>query len=232
MVVGTTVQQVTTNQQPATSGARVVDAQTLLPVGVPTSRAEYRALLDMRGELSNQLQSAAGRRNDLAEQLKTADPDARAGILDRLKVLDDRIVKLETEIERTGVLVANTPPALIRETRTVVGQTPGLGRSIGDNIVPLTGIVSTFFLLPLAIAMARSIWRRGSEPPRTGLTDVGVQRQLEQMQQSIDTIAIEVERISESQRFVTKLMSDRSVGAGHSDPLRVGHQSAVPAERG
>ena len=34
--------------------------------------------------------------------------------------------------------------------------------------------------------------------------------QLEQLQQSIDAIAIEVERIAEAQRFTAKLMSERS----------------------
>ena len=33
---------------------------------------------------------------------------------------------------------------------------------------------------------------------------------LEQLQQSVDSIAIEVERIAESQRFVTKLMAERA----------------------
>lgn len=33
---------------------------------------------------------------------------------------------------------------------------------------------------------------------------------LEQLQQSIDSIAIEVERITEAQRFTAKLMADRS----------------------
>ena len=34
--------------------------------------------------------------------------------------------------------------------------------------------------------------------------------QLEQLQQSVDAIAIEVERIAEAQRFTAKLMSERS----------------------
>jgi cell division protein FtsB len=230
MVVGTSVQgQVTTIQPPATPGGPVVVTQTQMPAGVPTSRAEYLALIDKRGELSNQLQSAAGRRADLAEQLKTADPAARAGIQARMKVLDDRIVKLETEIDRTGDLVANTPPMVMRTTSTSV---PNFPARIGREIIPITAILSVFVLGPLAIAVARLIWRRASAPERPALTDAGTQRQLEQMQQSIDAIAIEVERISENQRYVTRVMADRSIGSGPADPLRAGLQSALPVERG
>jgi hypothetical protein len=36
---------------------------------------------------------------------------------------------------------------------------------------------------------------------------------LERMEQAIDAIAVEVERISEAQRFTTRLLADRSSGA-------------------
>ena len=36
-----------------------------------------------------------------------------------------------------------------------------------------------------------------------------LQGRLERMEQAIDSIAVEVERISEGQRFTTKLLSDR-----------------------
>ena len=35
-------------------------------------------------------------------------------------------------------------------------------------------------------------------------------RQMAQLQQSLDSVALEVERISEGQRFVTRLMAERS----------------------
>jgi hypothetical protein len=228
MVVGNPVQQVTTISPPATPGGPVVVTTTQPLVGVPTTYAEYRALMDKRGELSSQLQSAAGRRNDLAEQLKTADPAARAGLQARMKVLDDRIVKLETEIDRTGDLVANTPPLVMRSTST---GAPSFPDRLGREIVPITAILSVFVLAPMAIAMARLIWRRAAAPTHSTI-DTAAQRQLEQMQQSIDAIAIEVERISESQRFVAKMMNDRSLNGGAAEPVRGGLHAAVPAERG
>ena len=61
--------------------------------------------------------------------------------------------------------------------------------------------------IPLVIVHARKIWKRDSathEPVSTS-TD----HRLERIEQAIDAMAVEVERISEGQRFMTKLMSDR-----------------------
>ena len=40
-----------------------------------------------------------------------------------------------------------------------------------------------------------------------------LQRQMEQLQQSVDSIAVEVERIAEAQRFMAKLESERERAA-------------------
>ena len=58
---------------------------------------------------------------------------------------------------------------------------------------------------PVARAIARRMDRE-SLPPKIPLE---LQGRLERMEQAIDSIAVEVERISEGQRFTTKLLSDR-----------------------
>ena len=60
-------------------------------------------------------------------------------------------------------------------------------------------------LMPLARAFARRLEKQGS----ASLPNV-VAARLERMEQAIESIAVEVERISEGQRFTTKLLSDRS----------------------
>lgn len=80
---------------------------------------------------------------------------------------------------------------------------------ISENAVGVIAILSIFVGMPIAIAYARVIWRRAANPPeRRHLLDDTSQR-LAQMQQSIDAMAVEIERISEGQRFVTKLLSER-----------------------
>jgi hypothetical protein len=78
-------------------------------------------------------------------------------------------------------------------------------------IVPITAIG-----WPLARAYARRMER--GEVARVP-SEVGAR--LERMEQAIDSIAVEVERISEGQRFTTKLLAERtapSPGAGSTPP--------------
>jgi len=60
---------------------------------------------------------------------------------------------------------------------------------------------------PLARAYAKKIEGGGGTGARIP-SDVAAR--LERMEQAIDSIAVEVERISEGQRFTTKLLSDRT----------------------
>lgn len=81
-------------------------------------------------------------------------------------------------------------------------------------IVPVTAIG-----FPLARAYSKRMEQGGSAPR----IPVDVSARLERMEQAIDSIAVEVERISEGQRFTTKLLSERSsapVGGDVSPPVR------------
>ena len=170
---------------------------------------EIQAIRARRSELSSQISSATERRNDLAEQLKEAEGVDRAGLEERLRVLDERIVQLETDIAVTG-----------RQLTT--GQT--LGESTTEvPVVPfdlssdqVTGISIVFILavmMPMAIASARRIWRRAPSPVNSAeIRDISVK--LEGLQQAMDTVAIEVERVSEGQRFVTRLMTEGPADQG------------------
>lgn len=80
-----------------------------------------------------------------------------------------------------------------------------------DVIVPIVAIISIFVLSPLAIGVARLIWRRAANS--SPAIDPDTSRRLMEMQRTMDAMAIEIERISEGQRFVTKLMSERPAGA-------------------
>jgi hypothetical protein len=59
---------------------------------------------------------------------------------------------------------------------------------------------------PIARAFARCMEQA---PPPQGIPHE-VSARLERMEQALDTIAVEVERISEGQRFTTKLLSGRA----------------------
>lgn len=70
--------------------------------------------------------------------------------------------------------------------------------------------------VPLAKAFARRLERgplQPSIPPE-------VTARLERIEQAIDSIAIEVERISEGQRFTTKLLAERNNTGTSNVPTR------------
>ena len=58
---------------------------------------------------------------------------------------------------------------------------------------------------PLARAFARKMDQKSVQPA----VPHELQQRLEHMEQAIDSIAVEVERISEGQRFTTKLLAER-----------------------
>jgi hypothetical protein len=175
--------------------------------GVPQTFADVRTLRAQRSELSNQLRSAQSRRDDVAEQLTNASAAERPGLEARLKLLDERILDIEAEIGRTGELIAKTPGNLLSSSEQVPPPLRGLNVDSGD----LTGIIvvfTIFVLTPIAITISRLIWKRGSNPaPRKA--DIEAEERMRRLEAGVDAIAIEVERISEGQRFVTKLLSER-----------------------
>lgn len=186
--------------------------------------------------LRRELQDAAERRNSITGNLRGADVEARDGYLNRLEILDERILTIEREITQTNLALSTAPPEALVAAADVGQQAdPDLivVRDAMERAIPIVAIVSIFVFMPIAIAIARLIWRRATGAPRAAaVPDHATQQKLDHLQQAVDTIAIEVERISEGQRFVTKLMSDRSLGSGAAEPVRVGAKNAVPSERG
>lgn len=78
-------------------------------------------------------------------------------------------------------------------------------------IVAVMGQLCGTALLITAITAWAS--RRKQVPSSDGLQRLELK--LTEMQQSLDAVAIEVERISEGQRFATKLLSERGIGGGN-----------------
>jgi hypothetical protein len=76
-------------------------------------------------------------------------------------------------------------------------------------------IVTVVLGFPFVRAWARRLERR-NEPN----VPSDVSARLARIEAAVDSIAIEVERISESQRFLTKLQADRPLSAGSTPPDR------------
>lgn len=98
------------------------------------------------------------------------------------------------------------PPALI-QTPMPPMYPPGF---IPHEVVT---IVQSFFItvavIALGIPLLRAFTRRFVDrPPTAPAISADVHDRLERIEQAVETVAIEVERISESQRYLTKLMAE------------------------
>jgi hypothetical protein len=171
---------------------------------VPSNSQELQALRAQRSEVSSQLTSALRRRSDLAEQMETASPSERPGLEARIQQLDGRILELETQLARAGQLISSTPGEILTSTSN---NNFGPFNNMRPDITAISIVLTIFVLCPLAIAAARLLWKRATNPPPA--IDKETSERLRRLEAGVDAIAIEVERISEGQRFVTRLMSER-----------------------
>lgn len=76
-------------------------------------------------------------------------------------------------------------------------------------IVPVVALICVA-VTAIGYPMAKAYARRMEREPREPAVPPELQSRLERMEQALDSIAIEVERISEGQRFTTKLLAERS----------------------
>lgn len=198
--------------------------------GVPTTVADVQALRAKRSELSNQLESAASRRNRLSSSLNGKEGADRAGVEARISVLDKRIMQLESDIAETGRQLTMAPSALVAST----GSSRQFGGGMDSSVAPVLFVL--LVLAPIALSAARLMWKRARVPAKpTASPDES--RRLERLEQGVDAIAIEVERISEGQRFVTRLLSEAHDGVPIpvtqriGEGARVGGEPAEPSQR-
>ena len=184
-------------------------------------KAIYDALRNSRREIANQIEDAQNLRQEIASQLRDASTSAadKAGLQQRLATIDQRLVSLDLQKAEADAAVAKQAAV----PGSIVPETPQRRPGPPDEVYALTGIFMFVVLLPLSIAWARRIWRRGA-PVITALPQEIYDR-FTRVEQTLDTIAIEVERVGEGQRFLTRVQSqqaDRALGAGSAERVDAG----------
>lgn len=111
---------------------------------------------------------------------------------------------------------AATVMPLLFATQGPMVMAPG----IPDNAIPIVGIVfGTIMIIALGVpiirAIIRAVERRSAPPAVSG----DLNQRLERIEQTVDSIAVEIERVSEAQRFLTRLQTEgRQVGGGQQPP--------------
>jgi len=198
-----------------------VQGSPIITIPAPRTEAEIDALKARREELSNQLQSVDSRRSKLLSQLRsTDDATATKGLQDRLSLLDARQLQLESDLAQTGQQLSSSAAGVIASTSVA----PGLAGLGSGQTLALSIVFTVCVLGPLAIGFARTLLKRSNRPaPPPAIFNETAQR-LERVEAAVDTIALEIERISEGQRFVTKLLSESQP----APMLNAGQRSAEP----
>jgi len=86
-----------------------------------------------------------------------------------------------------------------------------LGGDIPQEAVQMTmAFFATIAIIALGVPIIRAItrrWERGPQLPPPTSPDVTAR--LERIEQAVEAVAIEVERIAEAQRFAAKLMAEQ-----------------------
>jgi hypothetical protein len=198
---------------------------------VPETRAELDALVNQRGELQAQLRGLEERRVVLGDQMsrtKLAGP----ALMQRLETIDHRSTQLESQIAQLDEAIAAglANPGIVQgvpSTDAIARKlvVPGVEGTIslpGPHVIAsavdvgIGAAVSGLTMLLVGVIAWRYMVRRLTSIASGRGSDANISR----LQQSMDAIAIEVERISENQRYVTKVLNDRmAVGPGAAEPV-------------
>ena len=142
--------------------------------------------------------------------------EARAGAqrvrIDREQIRQD-VERMQEEIQ-ARIRAEMQGPTPNPEVHVAVGQ-PFPPPWVNNNDIPphVVEVISMFLFatviiivgLPIARAIGRWMDRRGTPAP----VNAELAAQITRIEQAVDTMAVEVERISEAQRFQAKLLSDR-----------------------
>jgi hypothetical protein len=79
---------------------------------------------------------------------------------------------------------------------------------LGPEVAVPLGAFATAIICAIGIPLARAYSRRMEADSRNPRIPSEVTSRLERIEQAVEAVAIEVERISEGQRFTTKLLSE------------------------
>jgi hypothetical protein len=114
-------------------------------------------------------------------------------------------VIVDEQGDRTAFTVVSVPPQLMP-----------LARMAQETAFGLLGLIAAIIILgPFARMFARRMDRK-HEMKATVDHNRALQEQVAQLQQSIDAMSVEVERIGESQRFQSKLLVEKKSGSAYT----------------
>lgn len=154
----------------------------------------------------------AALRQDAQRQAQQALQDARQAGQEARSFRIEKDGKIVT-VGPEGVVVTNVQPAGTAQP-AIAPPIPGVPpEAVAISIAFFVMVVLVVIGWPIARAIARRMDRATVAPPRGAADNT---EQLRRIEQAVEAMAIEVERVSENQRFVTRLLAE-----GRPDELRL-----------
>jgi hypothetical protein len=162
---------------------------------------------------------------------------ARPAVVQEWADVGSQLAKVDGQLAAVRARIAQQQGRPVGEPRTQPPRVPPRG----DPDLPMVGgiVIMLAIILPMSIAYAIRMLRRNPPAAAPHIDD----RRFDRLEQAVDAIAIEVERVSEGQRFVTKILAERApqasadpnqalaLGAGPAEPIQVPERQAVRQSR-
>jgi hypothetical protein len=197
---------------PPGARVRIVEAS-------PSASAVYQGYVNQRSELRDQLETLQDARQDLSRQLQ--DPMVsgadRTGLEQHITEIDARISALDKQIAAADAQVAEAAAV----PGAIVPDPPHIRQGPPEEVFVLGGMFIVVVLFPLTVAYARRLWRRGAVA--VSAIPQELMDRLTRLDHAVDSIAVEVERIGEGQRFVTRVLAERPV-----EPIAIPQRASQP----
>jgi hypothetical protein len=193
----------------ATQTPQAPQAPTAPPPATPSLPAplqgtDVASLQAQVGELRIQLSGLRAQWSGLQSQLNAMlrNNPARPGVQQQWADVGVQIAQTEGDIARLQARIALKQGLPGGTTANPLGFP---GRSVNPNVAfPAVAVVLVVAIAALS-GWSRRTWRGRPQPAALPYDQAS---RLERMEQALDAIAIEVERVAEGQRFVTKILAE------------------------
>ena len=218
--------QTTTQPVTAPAAPQATEAQAAQIAGaadadlVPSAEYLFEAARASRDELRQQLDALVSQRHGYLRELEDhqVDGPATTGMQQRIVQLDARIANLDIQLAAADATVAKAaaiPGAVVPKPEFFRQGPP-------EEVMFLIPSLLFVAMLPIIFAYSRRIWKRGGGVVQQVPSELG--DRLARLEQMGESTALEVERIGEGQRFVTRLLTDRAdraaIGEGVEADIR------------
>jgi hypothetical protein len=229
---------------PATPPPALPQAGPLLPGAAPS----LESLMGQARILQEQLNVLLAQRVGLVTQLRMLRGGDRATLVEQIRVVNVQIAKKTGDLAEVNAQIAmrqgRPVPQTVEPAFPPYATPPIRNNQVDGEITAVLIVFTLAVLMPIAMGITRRLWRRTPKDEGAPLSDM-VSPRLERLEQAVDAIAIEIERISEGQRFVTKVLAERpatvrpgapleaaaepfrALGAGPIEPIRMPERQAV-----